>query len=44
MVPIVALAGQAVIGVAVIGALIVLRLLLRSENREAREEEPDEDA
>jgi hypothetical protein len=43
MVPIVALAGQVVIGVVVVSALIILRLLLRSETREARQEEPDED-
>jgi hypothetical protein len=44
MVPIVALGGQIVIGVVVAGSVVLLRVLLRWERREATEEEPDEDA
>jgi hypothetical protein len=42
MVPIVAVSGQILIGVVVIGAVILLRLLLGAESREAKDEEPDE--
>ena len=40
MVPL-AVSGQIVIGVAVVGALILLRVLLRSETRMEAEEEAD---